>query len=410
MSQYGLQRRDREESPPSAAPQLFITATSDAEAIDAWVREFNKPDFSVHTFKRYQRVAERFTSYLDANRLQLAQLKRDDIDAFEQDLMRVVIDSRTGRTHQMSPQSADGAMRILGNCLDWLVAAGYLRQNVLKLRRKRRRLEKSRQAREIPEALLGKLFRFARDRADGFLPERQGTRQHLMAEWDFWALQLFDALSIRRSDVTTMTIGDLSKDENGCWWVTITGKGQKTRPVAFDNWMMDGLKRWLSTLPISANSVEHLIVRRPDLPLLPNIATLPLSTTKASAVNPTNGDSLPNSATLPNSAANLSPISGSQVYRRIRVLFMLAADAFEEEGDMMGAATLRVATPHWIRHGSISALVKRVPLVYARDQGRHSSLATTSIYAHSERPEWHQAVSRARAHRLADAGAGPEST
>jgi site-specific recombinase XerD len=49
------------------------------------------------------------------------------------------------------------------------------------------------------------------------------------------------------------------------------------------------------------------------------------------------------------------------------------------------ADKLRAATPHWMRHSHASlALSKGAELTSVRDNLRHASVATTSIYLHSD--------------------------
>ena len=49
------------------------------------------------------------------------------------------------------------------------------------------------------------------------------------------------------------------------------------------------------------------------------------------------------------------------------------------------AAKLRTASPHWMRHTHAShALARGAELLTVRDNLRHASIATTSIYLHSE--------------------------
>lgn len=64
----------------------------------------------------------------------------------------------------------------------------------------------------------------------------------------------------------------------------------------------------------------------------------------------------------------------------------------------MHVATLRRATPHWLRHTSITHQAQSgISLRHLAESARHARLETTSRYLHSEDNEWHREQQR---HRL----------
>ncbi len=72
-----------------------------------------------------------------------------------------------------------------------------------------------------------------------------------------------------------------------------------------------------------------------------------------------------------------------------------ACEALERPQTAM-AAKLRQASPHWMRHTHAThALAKGADLLAVRDNLRHASIATTSIYLRSEELK--------RAHQMAEA-------
>ena len=65
-------------------------------------------------------------------------------------------------------------------------------------------------------------------------------------------------------------------------------------------------------------------------------------------------------------------------------LFATVADLLVEENPVF-AEKLRRATPHWLRHTHAThALQGGAELTTVRDNLRHASLATTSMYLHSD--------------------------
>jgi site-specific recombinase XerD len=65
-------------------------------------------------------------------------------------------------------------------------------------------------------------------------------------------------------------------------------------------------------------------------------------------------------------------------------IFAQLADLIEDQNPMT-AQKLRRASPHWMRHTHAThALARGAELTTVRDNLRHASLSTTSIYLHGE--------------------------
>ena len=68
----------------------------------------------------------------------------------------------------------------------------------------------------------------------------------------------------------------------------------------------------------------------------------------------------------------------------MRRFFLKVAEVVEAESPAT-AEKLRRASPHWMRHTHAShALARGAELTTVRDNLRHASVATTSIYLHSD--------------------------
>jgi site-specific recombinase XerD len=91
-------------------------------------------------------------------------------------------------------------------------------------------------------------------------------------------------------------------------------------------------------------------------------------------------------------------ISSVRLWTVMRHFFLLAAKAIEADHAPL-AGKLRRASPHWMRHTHAThALGRGAELTTVRDNLRHASVSTTSIYLHSDE------VKRAR--QIGDAFSG----
>ena len=77
-------------------------------------------------------------------------------------------------------------------------------------------------------------------------------------------------------------------------------------------------------------------------------------------------------------------ISSWRLWRVLKRFFATAAEVVEE-GSPALAEKLRQATPHWTRHTHATHLLEGgAELTTVRDNLRHASLATTSMYLHTD--------------------------
>ena len=97
--------------------------------------------------------------------------------------------------------------------------------------------------------------------------------------------------------------------------------------------------------------------------------------------------------------ADESGISSWRLWRVLKRFFATAAEVVEE-GRPALAEKLRRATPHWTRHTHATHLLDGgAELTTVRDNLRHASLATTSMYLHADDTR--------RARQVADQFANP---
>jgi site-specific recombinase XerC len=161
------------------------------------------------------------------------------------------------------------------------------------------------------------------------------------------------------TDRWTPKMNDFLRDNDGNWWFTTVGKGNKQRQIAVSEAMLNALKCWR----------KHL-----NLPSLPTPAdTSPL---------------------LPRKKGN-GAIKSTNYIRRIvqycfdQTMIQLNQDGFHEEAEALNAATV-----HWLRHTGISDDVKIRPREHVRDDAGHSSSAITDKYIDIELRERHRTARR----------------
>jgi site-specific recombinase XerD len=77
-------------------------------------------------------------------------------------------------------------------------------------------------------------------------------------------------------------------------------------------------------------------------------------------------------------------ITASRLRAIVKRFFAQVADLIEDQSPTT-AEKLRRASPHWMRHTHAThAIARGAELTTVRDNLRHASLSTTSIYLHSE--------------------------
>lgn len=155
----------------------------------------------------------------------------------------------------------------------------------------------------------------------------------------------------------TPTMNDFKKDNDGNWWFTTIGKGNKQRQIAVSNSMLKALKRWSKYLGLSSTPSPA-----ENFPLLPKVKG--------------NG-----AITSTNYIRNLVQFCFNETINRLN------KDNFTEE-----AESLLEATVHWLRHTEISDDVKHRPREHVRDDAGHSSSAITDKYIDIELRERHRSA------------------
>lgn len=162
---------------------------------------------------------------------------------------------------------------------------------------------------------------------------------------DFWY-----ATGLRPQEFADACLGQIRRDDHGDDWLKVLGKGSKLGNVALPLAATFALDKYLASrkLPISRHKWD------PKTPLIPSLT----------------GDG--------------SRITRSRIWALLKRYFTFASNELEEVSPNT-AEKLRRATPHWLRHTHAThALSRGVEITSVRDNLRHSSVATTSVYLHAD--------------------------
>ena len=155
------------------------------------------------------------------------------------------------------------------------------------------------------------------------------------------------------------TMQNFFRDNDGNWWFSTVGKGNKAREIAVSDDMLSALKRWRQHLGLSA---------------LPSPAD--------------------HSPLLPKEKGSGGISSTNYVRRIVQGCFDFAIDKLRQDNFHEEAETLIEATVHWLRHTGISDDVKSRPRDHVRDDAGHSSGLITDRYIDVDRRERYQSAKK----------------
>ena len=159
------------------------------------------------------------------------------------------------------------------------------------------------------------------------------------------------ATGLRIGELVGATLGQVEVDAQGDRWLHLVGKGSKAAKVALPPLALSALDRYLAQrrLPVTPARWD------PRTPLIGNL-----------------------------DEEGATGISAARLWSVMRRFFAQVADVIEVENPAT-AEKLRRASPHWMRHTHAThALARGAELTTVRDNLRHASISTTSIYLHGD--------------------------
>ncbi|QGZ57146.1 site-specific integrase [Paraburkholderia acidiphila] len=357
------------------APRATCTldASNDYEAVQTWLALHESPA----TQRTYKKEAERLILWAIVERGRaLSSLTTEDAIAYRAFLRHPSprgrwvgpVRARTSPDWRpfngsLSARSVAHALAILGALFRWLIEQRYVLANPFSGVKVRG--ANGAQALDTSHAFSEGEWALVRTIADGL-------------EWSYgWSapaaqrlrflLDFGYATGLRASELVGATLGHVETDARDDHWLRVTGKGKKLARVALPPLAWDALARYLAERDLPVVSLRW----NPATPVIGSLE-----------------------------ADSDATISSARLWGVLRRFFALAANAIEADHAPL-ADKLRRASPHWMRHTHAThALGRGAELTTVRDNLRHASVSTTSIYLHSDE------VKRAR--QIADAFGKPK--
>ncbi|MGF6506135.1 phage integrase family protein [Paraburkholderia sp. 32] len=345
-----------------------LDASNDYEAVQTWLSLHESPA----TQRTYRKEAERLILWAIVERGRaLSSLTTEDAIAYRTFLRHPAprgrwigpVRPRTSPDWRpfngtLSARSVAHALSILGALFRWLVEQRYVLANPfagIKVRG-----GKTASTLDASRAFTDGEWALVRTMAEGLewshgwtVPAAQRLR--FLLDFGF-------ATGLRASELVGATLGHVETDARGEHWLRVTGKGGKVARVALPPLAWDALTRYLAGRQLPTSTARW----RPDTPVIGSL-----------------------------DADSSAAISSVRLWSVLERFLVLAASAIETDHPPL-AEKLRRASPHWLRHTHATyALGHGAELTTVRDNLRHASVSTTSIYLHSDEVKRARQISEA---------------
>ncbi|CAN7784222.1 phage integrase family protein [Cupriavidus necator] len=332
-----------------------LNADNDYDAVQAWLALHESPA----TQRAYRKEAERLILWAILERERpLSSLTTEDAIAYRSFLRRPTPHKRwvgppRPRTSPewrpfaqgLSPRSTAYALSVLGAMYRWLIQQRYVLANPfagIKVRGSGRTAPL-----DTSHAFTEGEWLLVRTLANGL--EWSYGWDAVAAQRLRFVLDFGYATGLRASELVGATLGGIEIEPHGDHWLNLIGKGAKAGKVALPPLARIALDRYLVErgLPVTPARWD------PHTPLIGSLGQEPAS-----------------------------GITGTRLWGVLRRFFVQAADLIQVDHPA-AAEKLRQASPHWMRHTHAThALARGAELTTVRDNLRHASISTTSIYLH----------------------------
>jgi site-specific recombinase XerD len=244
----------------------------------------------------------------------------------------------------LSARSAAYAISVLGAMFRWLIEKRYVLANPfagVKVRGTRPA------PMNVERVFTEGEWNLLRTVADG-LEWSYGWEQNAAQRLRF-ILDFAYATGMRAQELVRARLADIEVDAHGDHWINVIGKGAKPGKVVMP--------------PLARSALDQYLLHR-RLPTTPSMW------------RPTTA--------LIESFEGQGGITTTRLWSVMKRFFSTAAEQIEEANPAL-ATKLRLATPHWMRHTHAThALDAGADLTTVRDNLRHASISTTSMYLHAD--------------------------
>lgn len=334
-----------------------LSASNDYEAVHAWLALHE----SAATQRSYRKEAERMILWAIVERGRaLSSLTTEDAVAYRAFLRhpaprgRWVGPPRPRSSPEwrpfaggLSPRSVAYSLSVLGAMYRWLMQQRYVLANPFAG-------IKVRGAARVASLPATRVF------AEGEWSMIQTVAEGL--EWSYgwepaaaqrlrFVVDFAYATGLRASELVGATLGMIEVEAEGEHWLHLVGKGSKAGKVALP--------------PLARAALDRYLVQR----------RLPTTPTRWEPSTPLVGSLEQDSE---------AGITATRLWAIMKRFFSGVAEVIQDQSPAT-AEKLRRASPHWMRHTHAThALARGAELTTVRDNLRHASLSTTSIYLHGD--------------------------
>jgi site-specific recombinase XerD len=331
-----------------------LRANNDYEAVQAWLSLHEAPA----TQRAYRKEAERLILWAIVERgVALSSLATEDAVAYRAFLRQPSPRQRwvgpaAPRTSAewrpfaggLSTRSRAYALSVLSSMFRWLIEQRYVLANPfagIKVRGARQATLDTTRSFSEGEWKLVRTVAEGLEWSYGWQPSA-AQRLRFLIDFSY-------STGLRAGELVHATLGSIEVDAHGDHWLHVVGKGSKAGKV-----VLPGLARGVLD--------RHLAQRG-----------LPVTPAKWNPATPLLG-----------SLDGEAGITPKRLWAIVKRFFATTADVLADTNPAL-AEKLRRATPHWMRHTHAThALQRGAELTTVRDNLRHASLSTTSMYLHSD--------------------------
>jgi integrase/recombinase XerD len=348
-------------------PHKLLRATSDSGAIADWLSGCCS---NPNTLRAYAKESSRLLFWCETvAHKTLVDLAYEDIVSYSNFLKKPparYIGPPRPRSNPawrplagpLGPAAVAHALRILRGMMDWLVEAGHLPANPIALvRHKGTGGQPSKAAsRAFPPEAMEAVRRWLAG-----LPETTSVGRFRKLRGVALTEVLIGA-GLRRSEAAMARTSHLRVDRRGNFWLDVPhGKGDKPDKVVIRPETVQALLALYTAmgLPGTLSGIRHA-----DFPLILSIRPMPpRELAKSDKAKP-------------------KGVSPDLIYSEIKWIVSNTAHLLKIEGELDLADLVTRASPHWFRHGFVTAMVEIAGIRVAQQQARHSRMDTTLIYDH----------------------------
>jgi site-specific recombinase XerD len=406
------QCRDRTLPGAPTSDRCLLDAEDDRSALLAFLDRYrNNPN----TFSSYTKEIDRFYRWCLVERARpISAVTHADFEEYRDFLSnpwpreRWVSEGRFSRTSErwrpfsggLSPASIRQSLVILDTAFSWLVESRYLEANPISLVSRRSRSTASRPLeRFLPSDVISEIHAWlnSREIASSGAGDLENVRRSR------WVFSLLFLTGIRISELASARMQDFRResrgpDEQERWWLTVTGKGGKTRNVPVDKVLLQELVKYrrdrgMRPVPGLGSSngegaEEPAVFSVHGKRSVEDFRTLSRSTVHRIVKEVSEG-----AADWIQEKATRIRMSGESGQRTSAEGVLENGDRVALEADLLEhqAETVRRMSAHWLRHSYGTALLDSgADVRTAKENLGHASLNTTSVYVHAEDRRRHE--------------------